>query len=323
MPDACFTNSLTMRRFTHLAAMLLAAASISFQPQPENPRPPEVPPVFDLQGHRGARGARPENTWPAFRHALRAGAVTLELDVAVSADRQVVVSHEPWMNPQLCRRPSGAPIPPGEGKQHALFAMDYAEIARYNCGSLRHPGFPQQQPVAAPKPRLADVLREADVLAAALGRPRPFYNIETKTRPAWDGRFHPDPETFTRLLMETIAGAGPDSSLTRRAIIQSFDPRTLRVAREAGFDGRLALLIGEEREGELAAHVAALGFAPDVYSPHYRCVDEAMIAQATEQSIQVVPWTVNEPERMRRLKAMGVSGLITDYPRRGRFLMEE
>jgi glycerophosphoryl diester phosphodiesterase len=197
--------------------------------------------------------------------------------------------------------------------------MTYAEIARFDCGSRPHPDFPEQQPVAAPKPLLADVLAEADALAAHMGRPLPFYNIETKTRSAWDGRFHPAPEAFTRLLMDTIAAA----AVTRRAIIQSFDSRALRVAHEAGFGGRLALLVGRERDGDLPEHVAALGFVPDVYSPDHRRVDEALISQASDQGVQVVPWTVNDPTEMRRLKALGVAGLITDYPRRGRFLLAE
>lgn len=296
----------------------------NLQPQTRDPEL-ETPQGFDLQGHRGARGARPENTWPAFRHALRVGAVTLEMDVAVTADSQLALSHEPWMNPAICRRPSGEEILEGQGKEHALFEMNYAEVARYNCGSLQAPGFPEQRPVAAPKPLLSDVLREADALAAATGRALPFYNIETKTRPAWDERFHPDPETFTRLLIRAIAeaGDGASNSVTPRATIQSFDERTLRAARAAGFGGRLALLVGREEGGALPQHVAALGFAPDVYSPDYRRVDEAMTRQARERAIAVVPWTVNDPAEMRRLEALGVAGLITDYPRRGRFLLQE
>ena len=280
--------------------------------------PPREPSGFDLQGHRGARGARPENTWPAFRHALRAGVVTLELDVVVSADSQLVVSHEPWMNPRICRLPSGGAIPPGEGEQYNLFEMDYARIARFNCGSQPHPRFPEQQPVAAPKPLLADVLVEADALAAALGRPLPFYNIETKMQAGRDGRFHPEPEAFTRLLMGAVADAG----VTARTTIQSFDERTLRAARAAGFGGRLSLLVGRERPGRLPAHVEALGFTPDLYSPHHQLVDEAMMAQAAAYGIAVVPWTVNDPDQMRRLKRLGVAGLITDYPRRGLFLID-
>jgi glycerophosphoryl diester phosphodiesterase len=245
--------------------------------------------------------------------------VTLEMDAAVTADSQLVASHEPWMNPAICRAPSGEAIPEGKGRAHNLFAMDYAEIARYNCGSRRAPGFPEQQPVAAPKPRLADVLAEAEALAAATGRPPPFYNVEVKTRPAWDGRFHPDPERFARLLIDALADAG----VTRRAIIQSFDPRPLRVAREEGFGGRLSLLVGHGRDGGLPDHVEALGFAPDVYSPDHRRVNDALVAAAEERDISVVPWTVNDPERMRELKARGVDGLITDDPQRGRFLVKE
>jgi glycerophosphoryl diester phosphodiesterase len=303
-----------------LLAFILPLTAMPFTPEPATPpRPPRTPPVFDLQGHRGARGARPENTWPAFRYALRAGAVTLELDVAITADAQLVVSHEPWMNPALCRTPSGEAIPEGEGRAHNLFAMDYAEVARYNCGSRQAPGFSEQQPVAAPKPLLSDVLAEAEALAAATGRPPLFYNVEIKTRPAWDGRFHPAPERFARLLIDALAEAG----VTRRAIIQSFDARSLRAARAENFGGRLALLVGRRRDGTLRDHVEALGFAPDVYSPNHRRVDGTLIAEAEERDISVVPWTVNDPERMRELKALGVDGLITDYPARGRFLVTE
>ena len=304
-------------RLLALSALLLL--SLAMPPSKHAPRTPDAEPAgFDLQGHRGARGARPENTWPAFRHALRVGAVTLELDVAITADRRLVVSHAPWMNPQLCRRPSGAAIPPGEGKRYRLFDMTYAEIARFNCGSLKHPDFPEQQPVAAPKPLLADVLREADALAAAMGRPLPFYNIETKTRPAWDGAFHPPPQAFVDRLVEVVE----EAAVAQRTVIQSFDARTLRVARAADFGGRLSLLVGRNAEGNLSKHVEALGFTPDVYSPDYRRVDESLIAAAAERGLAVVPWTVNDPDEMRRLKALGVDGLITDYPRRGRFLLE-
>jgi glycerophosphoryl diester phosphodiesterase len=60
---------------------------------------------YDLQGHRGARGLMPENTIPAMIKALDLGVTTLELDLAVTKDGQVIVSHEPYMNPVICLTP--------------------------------------------------------------------------------------------------------------------------------------------------------------------------------------------------------------------------
>ncbi len=280
----------------------------------ELPRRPEG---FDLQGHRGARGLMPENTIPAFRRALELGVTTLEMDVVVSADSQVVVSHEPWMSSVICTRPDGTPVPPGRDEEFNLFKMPYAEIARFDCGRRGHPDFPEQEPVAAPKPLLRDVLRMAEAYAAEHDRAPIFYNIETKARPAWDGTFHPSPERFTELLYAVVEEAG----VADRTTIQSFDPRTLRVARELDPSLGLALLVGRAG-GPLAENVERLGFTPTIYSPDYRLVDRALIEAAHERGMEVIPWTVNERADMERLQRLGVDGLITDYPDRALFLLE-
>ncbi len=277
---------------------------------------PRRPIGFDLQGHRGARGLAPENTLPAFRRALDLGVTTLELDVVISADSHVVVSHEPWMSATICTQPDGTPVPPDNRAQFNLFEMPYDRIAQFDCGRRGHPDFPEQEAMPAVKPLLRDVIQRAEAYVDSTGRAPIFYNIETKSQPAGDNTLHPEPEPFTELLY----GVLDDASITERATIQSFDPRTLRVARAIDPSLSLALLVGQTG-GDLAGHVDTLGFTPTIYSPNYQLVDAEMIAMAHERGMEVIPWTVNERADMERLQQLGVDGLITDYPNRAQFLI--
>ena len=268
-----------------------------------------VPSGFDLQGHRGARGLYPENTIPAFLEAAELGVTTLELDVVVSQDSQLVVSHEPWMSADICLDPAGRPLP-NDREATNLFRLPYTEIARYDCGSRGHPDYPEQRPLPTPKPLLKAVLDTIEARYTGADRPRLHYNIETKTSPSGDGFFHPDPEAFVRLLHRELDRPG----LRERVVVQSFDVRPLQAMRRLDPDVPLALLVGGTENPE--SKVAALGFTPDILSPNYRLVDEALIAWAREAGMEVVPWTVNEPDAMKRLVVLGVDGLITDYPNR-------
>jgi glycerophosphoryl diester phosphodiesterase len=276
-----------------------------------------VPDGFDLQGHRGARGLAPENTIPAFRRALELGVTTLEMDVAVSQDNRVVVSHEPWMNPAICTKPDGTPIE--DGRAHNLYRMPYAEIKQYDCGQRRHPDFPEQTPTPAPKPLLADVIAMAEAYGASHDRPPVFYNIEIKSRPEGDGTFHPEPTAFAREVIRVVRA----HDVAARTTIQSFDPRALRATRtleadrDDGGSVRLALLVADGWWVDgLADQIEALGFTPDIYSPDYSLVDAALVDRVHARGMQLVPWTVNDRSAMRRLIEAGVDGLITDYPNR-------
>ncbi|MDX1530584.1 MAG: glycerophosphodiester phosphodiesterase family protein [Rhodothermales bacterium] len=287
------------------------------------PMPPPTSDSFDVQGHRGARGLAPENTLPAFRRALELGVTTLELDTVVSADSQVVVSHEPWFSAEICAHPDGRPVEEAEAEDLLIFQMPYAEVARYDCGSRGHPRFPGQAAQPARKPLLAEVFDLAETYAREHGLPPVAYNVETKARPAWDGRRTPDPETFVRLLWAEVEAA----DVAGRFMLQSFDVRTLQAARERGLPIRLSLLVERPEEpveplAALETGLAVLGFTPDVYSPDYRLVDATVIERARVLGVSVIPWTVNERAEMERLEALGVDGVITDYPDRAAGLRE-
>ena len=310
-----------------LAVLLSLLATIGFGMPATTHAPASdstAPPEFDLQGHRGARGLAPENTIPAFRRALAIGVTTLEMDVVISADGQVVVSHEPWMNPALCSLPSGAPVPEADARDHNLFRMPYAEIERYDCGRRRHPAFPRQEPQPASKPLLRDVIEMAEAYATDHDRPPVFYNIEIKSRPEWDGTFHPAPKAFAKRVLATVH----EGEVAARTTIQSFDARALRATRRLreNWDPeptvQLALLVTEDTAPAVADQLDALGFTPAVYSPAHSAVDEALVRAAHERGLRVVPWTVNERDAMRRLIRLGVDGLITDYPDVGAEVME-
>ncbi len=274
-----------------------------------------TPSGFDVQGHRGARGLAPENTLPAFRRALELGVTTLELDTVVSADGEVVVSHDPWMSSTFCAHPGGRPVQPDEEAELLIYQMPYAEVARFDCGSRAHPRFPHQERQPAAKPRLVDVIRFAEAYAAEHARPPVFYNVETKSTPEGDGRLHPPPAAFVRLLWEVVNAEG----IAERFTLQSFDVRTLQRARQCRHPVRLALLVEDEGAGpaeSLDAGLDALGFVPDIYSPNFRLVERAVIESVHRRGTLLIPWTVNEPEDLGRLRALGVDGLITDYPDR-------
>lgn len=270
-------------------------------------------PAFDVQGHRGARGLAPENTLPAFRRALEEGVTTLELDLAVSADDALVVSHEPWFSHEICSHPDGRPVRAEEAERLLIYRMPYAEVARFDCGRRGHPRFPRQQAQPAIKPLLGDVF----ALAEAFAREAPVrYNVEVKSRPAWDGERAPGPEAFVRLLGAEVEAAGVAERLT----LQSFDVRALRAARRLRLPVRLALLVEPEPgreatpEALLEAGLEALGFVPEDYSPEAGLVTAAVLGRAHALGMRVIPWTVNDPGEMERLRALGVDGLITDYP---------
>lgn len=263
-----------------------------------------------IHGHRGCRGLRPENTLAAFRHALALGVDVLELDVVVSADQQVVVSHEPWFSSTICRTPGGHAISAATERQHNLYALPYATIRHYDCGLTRHPGFPQQLSEPAYKPLLSEVFREAENYVTELGRPPVGYSIEVKSSPAGDGVFHPTPTDFLALVLAEILAAG----VGERATLLSFDKRILQEARRAIPQLPLCLLVEDERPVEV--HLQELGFLPAVYGVHHPLLTISLAEYLRGRGIAVVPWTVNEPTDIRRILALQPAGITTDYPDR-------
>ena len=265
---------------------------------------------FDWQGHRGARGLMPENTIPAFLKAVELGVSTLELDVVVTADNKVIVSHEPFLSPVICTDSLDHKISTGSENTWNIYQMTYEELVRFDCGSLPHPGFPEQAKMKAHKPGLSDVLLEVNKYCEETSKPAPSYNIELKSRAEWDHIFHPQPSVFCELVYNEINGKIPPDKLT----VQSFDFRILQYFNEFYPEVRLSVLIENDKSPQ--ENLDELGFMPEVYSSYYKNLRRSQVEWLHTEGLKVVPWTVNEVADMQALIEMGVDGIITDYPDR-------
>ncbi len=299
-----------------ILALLLALAGCALGPR------------FDLQGHRGARGLAPENTLAAFGTALSLGVTTLELDTVLSADDQVVISHDTLLNPNITRDADGrwlaAPGP-------ALRSLTLAELKRYDIGRLQ-PGtryaqsFPEQQP--ADGQRIA-TLAELFELVERRGDTRVRFNIETKLTPL-QPQLAPAPEAFVEALLAVIHRHGMESRVT----LQSFDWRTLQVAQRLApriptvylstqqggannvVDPRWTAGLKLADHGSVPKMIKAAGGA--VWSPNFLDLTPELVKQAQALGLKVVVWTVNEPAQIEQMLDLGVDGIISDRPDRVR-----
>jgi glycerophosphoryl diester phosphodiesterase len=263
---------------------------------------------FDIEGHRGCRGLLPENSIPAFVKALELGVDTLEMDVVITADKQVLVSHDPFLSHEFCKAPDGRDIKKEEESNFNLYKMRYEEIKKCECGLRPHPRFPLQEKIAVFKPLLKDVVTVIENLIQARGYKNVQYNIEIKSTPEGDHIFHPAIEEFSDLLMNVLNEKG----IAQKTIVQSFDVRVLKYLNIKYAGQRLSYLI----ENKLAAeeNIKLLGFIPSIYSPEYLLVNEALIKLARKLKMKIIPWTINDLETILKLKNAGVDGIITDYP---------
>lgn len=266
--------------------------------------------VVEIEGHRGARGLAPENTIPSFLKALEYGVETVELDLAVSADGKLVVTHEPWFSHIISLDRDGKPIAEDKEKEHNIYRMKYSEIKLYDVGSLGNKGFPEQQKMKVVKPLLKDVFKAVNDYARKNNLKPVRFNIEIKSKPEWDNAFTPAPAVFAKLVYDEIL----KYKLEKQVIVQSFDVRPLQELRKLPVRLPLALLVMNQNGA--AKNIEDLGFEPDAYSPHFSLVDEATVKYLRERKIKIVPWTVNEIADLERMKKFDLDGIITDYPDR-------
>ncbi|MBS1491109.1 MAG: glycerophosphodiester phosphodiesterase [Bacteroidetes bacterium] len=283
-------------------------------------------PRFDVQGHRGARGLMPENTIPAFLLALDSGVTTLEMDLVITKDKQVVVSHEPWMSAEYCLDPSGKEIKPKDEKKFNIYKMEYAEVKQWDCGLKENKRFPSQKKMKVAKPLLSEVIVAVENHIKNFTKYEVDYNIEIKTEPAGDGFFHPKPEEFSDLVYQLVDQYLP----WNRVVIQSFDFRVLKYWHKKYPQVRLSALV--ENLKSINENLEDLSFTPDIYSPEYTLLDKneinllhsKIISRAGQENkphkVRVIPWTVNDEKEMLALKEMGADGIITDYPDRAKKL---
>ena len=289
--------------------------------------------AFDLQGHRGARGLAPENTLPAFERALAIGVTTLELDVAITRDGVLVISHDPALNPEITRGPDGqflrAPGPLIH--HHSLAELRRFELGRIKPGSRYAAQFPDQ--VAVDGTRLA-TLAELFAMVRRSGNEIVRFDIETKVSPLAPADTLA-PEPFARALIAAIREAG----MASRSTIQSFDRRTLQLVQREAPDIATVYLSAQQPwldnigagsatdspwtagwryrdHGSVPKLVQAAGGR--TWAAYFGDLDAAAVQQAHALGLQVLAWTVNDPAQIARLMDLGVDGLISDRPDRVR-----
>lgn len=266
---------------------------------------------FDLQGHRGCRGLMPENTIAGMLKAIELGVNTLEMDVVITQDKDVVLSHEAFFNHEITTKPNGEFVDTAEEKRLNLFKMDYAIIKGYDVGLKNHPRFLQQQKIPAIKPLLSHVIDAVNDYCQNKHIANTIkYNIEIKSSPQTDGIYHPNVPQYCELVINVLK----NKQQLKNVIIQSFDIRVLQYLHQKYPALKLAYLYEGEPSISLSKRLKNLGFKPTIYSPQYNHVTPVLVKYCHRNNIKVIPWTVNNLETMQQLKNMGVDGLISDYP---------
>ena len=263
---------------------------------------------FDKQAHRGGRGLMPENTIASEKNAINYDC-TLEMDLQMSKDKKIVVSHDPYFNSDFCLTPEGDTMTKQDGRSRMIYNMDYDSVARYDVGMKPYPAFPQQKKVHAIKP-LLDVLIDSVEAYAKQKNHINHYNIEIKSSPKLDGKAYPDLEQYVDSAMRIII----DKNIASRTMTQSFDVRALRMIHEKYPTVQISFLVDAKNKKSAEGYIGELGFKPDIFSPEYSLLTKELVNEFHKKGIRIIPWTPDTLEEMKDLKSMGVDGLITDYP---------
>jgi glycerophosphoryl diester phosphodiesterase len=272
---------------------------------------------FDLQGHRGARGLFAENTLEGFRRTLALGVAAIEIDVAMTADNVLVLSHDPALNPDITRDAGGRWQ---DGQGPLIRSLPAAALAIYDVGRIRPTSsyaalYPEQAPIDGARiPTFAEALR-LDLAAR--------FTVEIKSFPD-----HPAWTAAPEAMAEAVAAVADAAGAASRIVVQSFDwcgPRHLRRLRpdltyawltSAQTVAAARLWWGGPAPEDFGGSVPRAVAAEDgsIWAPAFADLTQASLAEAHGLGLRVVPWTVNLPEDMRRLLRWGVDGMITDRP---------
>lgn len=266
---------------------------------------------IDVEAHAGGKGLYPGNSIPAFIHALKIGATTLEMDCVISRDSMVVVSHDPFMHHAFMLTPAGIQIPKKLQKTYNIFNMPYDSIRQYQLGVKFDPEFPAQKRVKTYKPLLAEVIDSVENYLRQHSLQPVQYNIEVKSYHQAGGHT-PDPVVFADLMIAVIG----KYNIGNRVIIQSFDVRPLQHIRQKYPQYKISYLLSKNNTSTLQQNLDKLGFIPDVLSPEFPMVTARMVEEARKHNMAIIPWTVDKEEDLLGLIRLQVDGIITNYPDR-------
>lgn len=262
-----------------------------------------------VHAHRGGAALYPENTVLAMTHAVAIGVPVMELDLHVTGDSQVVVSHDAYMNSIKALTPEGESIPADKDKEYRIYSMAYDSLRRYDVGSRPNPAYPRRKNVKCCVPLVTDLIDAVELLTKSNGITPVSYNIEIKSDPSKDGIYSPDYRTFTDLCMKVLLS----KKLGDRLLVQCFDVRTLNHLHEKYPDVRLSYLV-EDKNATFEELMARLDFVPQVYSPESDMLTEEIAGKVCAKGMELAPWTVDDKPETERLKKLGVDAIITNQP---------
>lgn len=260
---------------------------------------------INIQGHRGCRGLLPENSLPAFEKAIDLGVNTLELDIAITKDNKVVVSHEPFMSRTICYNPLDEEIPESMDKKYNLYEMKQNEIKAFDCGSKFHPAYPNQEKLKIYKPLISEVFdliktKKSDVKV----------NIEIKSKPEYYGLYTPQPDAYVKVVLDEIM----EHQMFDKVNLQSFDLTILEEIKKQSSKMIVALLVDDDEN--IKDKLEMLSYKPQIISPYFELLTAEVVENYQSQGFQIIPWTVNSESNLKQMISWQVDGIITDYPDR-------
>lgn len=264
--------------------------------------------TFDRQAHRGGRGLMPENTIASEKNAINYDC-TLEMDLQMSNDKKIVVSHDAYFNSDFCLTPEEDSMTKKDGLSRLIYNMPYDSVAKYDVGLKPYPAFPKQKKIHAIKPLLSVLIDSVEGYAKEKHQVN-HYNIEIKSNPKYDGRYYSTLQEYVDSAMKIIL----DKGIASRTMMQSFDVRALRMIHEKYPKIQTSYLVGANNKKTAQGYIDELGFKPDIFSPEFSLVTPELVKAFHKKHILVIPWTPDTLEEMQRLKDTGVDGEITDYP---------
>ncbi|MEM7180324.1 MAG: glycerophosphodiester phosphodiesterase family protein [Spirochaetota bacterium] len=293
--------------FLMVSSLLYCSSAKAIEPKPAK--------SFEIHGHRGARGLSPENTIPAFRTAWDLQVDFLELDTVVTADKEIVVYHDVYLNPKICRSKEGKkinPIPVGRVKLEDFKSLD--------CGG-KNRNFPEQKAVPqTPPPTLAEVFAFVQEQEKQFPEKKKLqFNVEIKV----DTNLQK--QDYATHLRKVVALA-KEYGFADRLVVQSFFHASLRLCKKefpeirtsalfsTNYWNALRLKFGLADSLQEEVILKAKKMQADYISPFYLYISPEFILKAHKLGLKVVPWTVNKPKEMQRFINMGVDGIISDYP---------
>jgi glycerophosphoryl diester phosphodiesterase len=257
-----------------------------------------------IYGHRGCRGNFPENSIIAFQEALKMGADGIELDIVVNAEKQLVISHEPYFKKEFCLTPDKKAIE--NEKEFNIYKMTQSEISEFDCGSIGSTKFPNQKKMPAYKPLLSYFFKEVDLKDKVL-----LFEIKSENKEY--GISQPFPKEFVDLILAETK----DFKMQENLIFMCFDPEILEELHKRGVPNKMIYLTYKPKSAKQL--FKEISFKPYALGMFHATATTAVINYAHSQKVKVFTWTVNEVKTGKKLIKRGVDGLITDYPK----LMDE